>query len=69
MIYSVYKFFQIDDEKKKMMPGIVGYIAKQGDTLWSVAKEYRTTVERLCQMNNLEKQEIKIGDKLIVVKE
>ena len=58
-----------DDEKKKMMPGIVGYIAKQGDTLWSVAKEYRTTVERLCQMNNLEKQEIKIGDKLIVVKE
>ncbi len=58
-----------DEEKRKMMPGIVGYITKEGDTLWSVAKEYKTTIERLCQMNGLEKNEIKKGEKLIVVKE
>lgn len=56
-------------QKKKELPGIIGYIVKPEDTLWTVAKKYYTTVERLRQMNALEKDEVCAGDKLVIVKE
>lgn len=32
-------------EQLQKRPGLVGYIAKDGDSLWSIAKENHTTVE------------------------
>ena len=31
----------LDYDKIREIPGIVGYIVKEGDTLWSIAKAYR----------------------------
>lgn len=59
----------MDAEDRKKLPGMIGYIVKQGDTLWSIAKNYYTTVERIKEMNELESDRIGIGDKLIIVKE
>ncbi len=59
----------IDMEKKNSLPGLIGYIVKPEDTLWSVAKKYYTTVERIKQMNDLENDRIKSGDKLVILKE
>ncbi|MBQ9982965.1 MAG: DUF3794 domain-containing protein [Lachnospiraceae bacterium] len=59
----------IDMEKKKQMPGLIGYMVKQGDTLWSIAKEYYTTVEQMKQINELESDAIRPGDKLVIVKQ
>ena len=58
----------LDLEKLQSMPGIIGYIVKKGDTLWNIAKKYRTTVDTIMEINDLENDNIKEGDKLIIVK-
>ena len=50
-------------------PGIVGYIVKAGDELWDLAKKYMTTVEGIKEINTLETDTIKPGDKLLIFKE
>ncbi|MCR5700612.1 MAG: DUF3794 domain-containing protein [Lachnospiraceae bacterium] len=59
----------IDYEKKKELPGITCYIVKEGDTLWSIAKRFYTTVERIKETNSLESDLIHVGDKLVILKE
>lgn len=59
----------IDLAGKKELPGIVCYIVKQGDTLWSIAKTYYTTVLRLKEINELDSDMIHEGDKLVILKE
>lgn len=50
------------------LPGIVLYIARAGDTIWKVAKQYRTTIDELRKVNDLEVgKEIKPGTKLLIV--
>ena len=56
------------DELEKR-PGIVGYIVKDGDQLWDLAKRYMTTEESIRQMNGLDSEKIKAGDKLLIFKE
>ena len=50
-------------------PGIVGYIVKAGDELWDLAKKYMTTVEGIKEVNALESDNIKPGEKLLIFKE
>lgn len=58
----------IDTGKKAAMPGIVGYVVKKGDTLWSVARKYYATTESIREINGLETDFLNEGDKIIVVK-
>lgn len=60
--------YELDYEKMQSMPSIVGYIVKAQDCLWNIAKKYYTTVERIKELNGLEDNSIKIGDKLIIMK-
>ena len=45
------------------------YIVKKGDTLYSIAKKYNTTVENLKKNNNLVSNIINIGDILVISKD
>lgn len=58
-----------DMEKIGKEPGITGYIVKEGDELWDLAKQYRTTTERIQATNGLNNGEIKEGDKILIFKE
>ena len=58
----------LDYEELQKIPGIVGYIVKDGDTLWSIAKRYFTTVDDIRDQNE-GIEEVKPGDKLLIVKE
>lgn len=58
----------IDTAKKAAMPGIVGYVVKKGDTLWSIARKYYATTESIKEINGLESDYLSEGDKIIVVK-
>ena len=42
------------------------YIVKSGDSLYSIAKKYETTVNELKSLNNLTSNNLRIGQKLIV---
>ena len=58
-----------DLEALKALPGITGYIMKKGDRLWDVAKRFHTTVDHVMEMNELDQEEVKEGQRLLLVKE
>jgi hypothetical protein len=60
--------YDLDMEKLQAMPGIVGYIVKKDDSLWDIAKRYYTTVDTIMEINDMENDIIKEGDKLIIMK-
>lgn len=50
------------------LPGIVLYVSRAGDTIWKIAKKYRTTIDDILNINELEYgKEIKPGTKLLIV--
>ncbi len=59
--------FSMEEMKKR--PGIVGYVVKEGDDLWSLAKRYNTTVEGIREVNDLKNEEVKIGERILIFKE
>jgi LysM repeat protein len=58
----------LDMEKKAASPGIVGYVAGKGDTLWSIARRYYATTQSIRKINDLTGDEIKEGDRLLIMK-
>ncbi len=58
----------IDYKKKAAMPGIVGYVVAPGDTIWSIARKYYATTESIREINHLDNDYIKEGDRLLIVK-
>lgn len=44
------------------------YIVKKGDSLWSIANKYNTTVNNLINLNNLKSNLLSIGQKIIIRK-
>ena len=59
----------LDMETLNERPGIVGHIVQEKEDLWSLAKKYMTTMEGIMEVNGLEGEEIKPGDKLLIFKE
>lgn len=48
-------------------PSITIYIVQKGDTLWDIAKRYKTTINMVQSLNGND-QELKPGDKIIIEK-
>ncbi|MCR5788180.1 MAG: LysM peptidoglycan-binding domain-containing protein [Bacilli bacterium] len=57
-----------DDNTSNVIPlsNDVVYTVKKGDTLWSIAKQYNTTVDKIKSLNNLSSNTLQINQKLIV---
>jgi predicted Zn-dependent protease len=56
-------------EDKAGIPDIVVYAAKEGDTVWKVAKKYHTPVVRVRSVNDLaDHEEIRPGSKILIVR-
>ena len=58
----------LDMNKLSSLPGIVIYIAKEGDSLWDVGKRYYVPISQIKETNDMTTEEIKPGDKLLIVK-
>ncbi len=56
-------------DKIKALPAMAGYVVQEGDTLWSIAKKYYTTIDGIRKVNQLESDKLLVGQKLLVVKE
>lgn len=55
--------------KWQNMPGLVGYIVKEDDTLWDIAKRFCISTDSIIELNSLESERINPGDKLLLMKE
>lgn len=58
----------IDMEKVNAAPVLKGYVVQSGDTLWKLAKENYTTIDKIVEVNELQSQQIKKGDRLLLIK-
>lgn len=57
----------LSKKKLSQMPGVVIYVVKEGDTLWSIGKQYYISVQRIMQWNQLTDTTVEKGKKLLLV--
>lgn len=58
----------LDMERLQNEPGMIGYVVKEGDDLWSIAKHFHTTKQELMTTNDLNQEILQKGQKLLVMK-
>lgn len=58
-----------DMEKRDKLPGMVVYVAKEHDTIWNVGKKYCVPMQTIRDINQLSKDELNHGDKVLIIKE
>lgn len=56
------------EEELPNLPSLAIYYVKEGDSLWKIAKKYRTTVEDIMRYNELNDDKIYPGDQLLIPK-
>lgn len=59
----------LDKELRKKLPGMVIHVVQPGETLWDISKACATTVDAVRTLNELKEEELKPGQKLLLVKE
>ena len=59
---------ELDLAVLQQRPGLVGYIVKEGDRLFHIAKENHTTVDDLVETNHLTGTDVKAGERILIVK-
>ena len=52
---------------REPLPMVI-YVCKQTDTLWYIAKKFKTSMESIKQTNNMEADDLCVGQKLLIVK-
>lgn len=58
----------IDLQKLQSIPSIAGYVVKEQDTLWKIAKKYSTTIGSIMKTNEMKSENVKKGDMLVIIK-
>lgn len=58
----------LDTSVLSNLPGMAIYIVKPGDNLWNIGRKYYVPVDMLKEINQLESDELMVGQKLLVVK-
>lgn len=49
-------------------PGIIGYIAGSEESLWDIAKKYKTTVEKIRNLNKNISDKVRKGEKILIIR-
>ena len=66
---NIIEDLNIEESKTEKNYSMVIYFVKQGDTLWEIAKKFRSTVEDITEVNGIEDaNKIKIGQQLFIPK-
>lgn len=67
-LISDIKVSALDMSKVNELPGMVVYVVRPEDNLWNIGKKYYVPVERIKEINELSSDEVRAGDKLLIVK-
>ena len=62
------KVYPLDMQELQARPGMVGYIGREGESLWEIAKENHTTIEKIQETNQLTKDTLSQGEKILIIK-
>ena len=54
------------DAQIPQIPSVVVYFIRPGDTLWNIAKRFRTTPEQLLENNNVDPENLQIGSPVYI---
>lgn len=57
-----------EDAPMPPLPNMIIYFVQPGDTLWNIAKRYRTTVENILEHNNVDSGNLQIGQRLFILR-
>lgn len=60
---------KLNMEEMEKRPGVIGYIVKEGDDLWKLAKRYFSTKEGIMQVNEMTSEELKVGERILIFRE
>ena len=61
---SIGQFLKIPSSSKEENTTVTNYIVKSGDSLYSIAKKYNTSIDKIKQLNNLNTNLLSIGQTL-----
>ena len=61
-------FEDMDMSELDKMASMTVYIVQNGDTLWTIAKRYNTSIDELMSVNELEGHKVGAGQKLLILK-
>lgn len=59
----------LSPEKMNALPGMVVYFAEKEESLWDIGKKYMVSLESIHNLNQLETEYLKRGEKVLLVKE
>lgn len=59
---------ELDTNVLGSLPGMVIYVVKNGDNLWNIGRKYYVKVDAIREWNHLGTDELKTGQKLLIVK-
>ena len=59
---------ELDMEELRRRPGLIGYITKDGDMLFQIAKENHTTIAEIMKNNQRKEEILHKGEKILIVK-
>lgn len=62
------KITDMDDRMYMAIPGMTGYIVKENESLWDIARNNHTTCEKIKTVNKLNSDRVSCGDKLLLIK-
>ena len=64
---NVIEEIRVSDAEKPQRAPIVVYFVQSGDSLWNIAKKYRTTTEKIAQANGIDAEKtLAVGEKLLI---
>ena len=64
---QVIEEINVDETRQNERYSLNIYFVKQGDTLWNIAKKFRTSMEEISKMNEIEDvDKLNIGQQLFI---
>ena len=64
---NIIENIEVEDMADEKLYSLIIYFVKQGDTLWKIAKEFKSTVDDIVKINSIEnKDKLEIGEKLFI---
>ena len=62
------EFVPFTGEEKEKQYSIMGYVAEEGDTLWSIGKRFHLSPEEVAEWNEIEEEAVPKGKMLLLVR-